>query len=565
MDLPAQNYGEESASDDENLQVPEPDYKHNFSLSVNLAPSVLNLGFTKTVKLLPGQNQLAYNPTYDELWAHPVAGPSRGGFDVAAQLQSAAQNNVLTGRIEEAAIEEFHFNEQHDTYQALGYSYDPNSADLVGDLEAATAKGGITVTLKSDPRGEKKRKEARGDPGDLDGDFKGPWARPLDEIDAPIVQITEEQRKFLDEFGRKSKRARRAAERKKELESEETNQDKTIFHLDTVKDYQGRSFMDPPTDIHPSEHECYVPKRVLHEWRGHTKGVQAIQFFPKYGHLLLSASMDGKVKIWDVYNHRKVVRTYIGHTKAVRSIDFNNDGRQFLSIGYDRLVKLWDTETGKVIRTFTYGKIPYCVKFHPDKPNEFLVGGSDKKILQYDINKEEWAQEYDQHLAAVNSVTFVDNNTRFISSSDDKKLLVWEYGIPVVIKYISEPHMHSIPAITPTPNGKWILGQSMDNQIVVYEAQDRFRFNKKKAFRGHICAGFSIQPGISTDCRYVTSGDSGGNLWIWDWKTTRTLKKLRAHDGVCTSSVWHPIEPGNLATAGWDGIIKYWTTADGPA
>ena len=37
---------------------------------------------------------------------------------------------------------------------------------------------------------------------------------------------------------------------------------------------------------------------------------------------------------------------FTGHSKAVRDICFNNDGTKFLSCGYDRWIKLWDTETG---------------------------------------------------------------------------------------------------------------------------------------------------------------------------------------------------------------------------
>jgi pre-mRNA-processing factor 17 len=36
----------------------------------------------------------------------------------------------------------------------------------------------------------------------------------------------------------------------------------------------------------------------------------------------------------------------MGHSKAVRDVTFSNDGKQFLSAGYDRQIKLWNTETG---------------------------------------------------------------------------------------------------------------------------------------------------------------------------------------------------------------------------
>ena len=117
---------------------------------------------------------------------------------------------------------------------------------------------------------------------------------------------------------------------------------------------------------------------------GHNKGVSAIRLFPRSGHLLLSASMDTKIKLWDVYHEGNCLRTFMGHSQAVKDVTFNNAGDKFLSASYDRYVKQWDTETGQCIQVWSNGKIPNVVKYNPDgdKQNIFLAGMQDKKIIQ---------------------------------------------------------------------------------------------------------------------------------------------------------------------------------------
>mmetsp|Transcript_13612 Transcript_13612/g.19388 ORF Transcript_13612/g.19388 Transcript_13612/m.19388 type:complete len:272 (+) Transcript_13612:743-1558(+) len=270
--------------------------------------------------------------------------------------------------------------------------------------------------------------------------------------------------------------------------------------------------------------------------------------------------MDSTVKLWDVYNQRKCLRTFYGHTEAVRDIDFNYDGTRFVSISYDRYVKLWDTETGQMISRHTSKKIPFCGKLHPepDKSHEILVGQSDKLVVQWDTRADEIVQKYDEHLGPVNTVTFLDNNSKFVSTSDDKKAFVWEYGIPVVSKHIAEPDMHSMPYVATTPNGKHWAGQSQDNTIQVYGAVPGVKLLTRKRFIGHLTAGYACQLGFSPDGKILYSGDAQGRVFFWDWRTSKIYKKLKCHDEVCIGCVWHPIEQSRFATCSWDGTIKYW-------
>ncbi len=68
--------------------------------------------------------------------------------------------------------------------------------------------------------------------------------------------------------------------------------------------------------------------------------------------------------------------------QGVRDITFTADGARFFSTGFDKVIRLWDTETGKVISTLGEGKMFYTLRLHPDpdKQNVLMAGCGDKKV-----------------------------------------------------------------------------------------------------------------------------------------------------------------------------------------
>lgn len=72
------------------------------------------------------------------------------------------------------------------------------------------------------------------------------------------------------------------------------------------------------------------------------------------------------------------------------------------------------------------------------------------------------------------------------------------------------------------------------------------------------CFFFLLSPLFLSLPSYVVSGDADGKLNIWDWKTTKLYHRIKAHDKVCISALWHPHETSKVITCGWDGQIKLW-------
>lgn len=404
------------------------------------------------------------------------------------------------------------------------------------------------------------------DPTDIDG-FMGPWARYENERPS---RPSEEDAAILAEYmAKKKKRRPQHSSDNDETARQQhpSGEEKTQLHIKDPYDYQGRSFLEAPrtldgVNLHSdtSPDGCRIPTTLAHTFRGHTKAVTATQYFPKTAHLILSSSLDGKVKLWEMYKEKRCIITYSGHKQGVRAICFNRDGSNFVSGSYDKYVKLWDTETGQCKQRFTNGKMTYCLKFHPDedKSHLFLAGMSNNKIICWDCRTGEIAQEYDRHLGAVNSITFVDENRKFISSSDDKSMRVWEWDIPVDVKYIADPTLHSMPAVTPSPNNKRLLCQSMENKIQAFSCHNKFKLDNKKIFKGHMVAGYACVPDFSRDMSLVVSGDADGKIFFWSWSTTKVITTIKAHDSACISVMWHPHERQKLVSAGWDNLIKIW-------
>ncbi|KAK2462005.1 hypothetical protein APHAL10511_006468 [Amanita phalloides] len=514
----------------------------------------------------PTDTQMNVNIPYRDMLM-PLQGPE----NPFGERNRFLNQNALAGHVEEQAMSDHAFRSQYLTHSILGYSVnpsiDPSAPALLGSVENAKANGYATIdslTATKTQKNELKRKrKPRGDLEVAEGEaaYVGPWAswegeEPKNEI---LMEATADD--GVDEEELPPDIVIKKVKPKKGAPGQETS----VFHGKSMTDYQGRTYMSPPLAEAPhltheaGSQECFIPKVCIHTWTGHTQGVSVIRTFPETGHLFLSGSMDTKIKLWDIYTHGNCLRTFYGHVKAVKDLTFSNDGRRFLSCSYDRTMKLWDTETGQCIQRFGNGKIPYVVRFHPDEDKQhiFLAGMSDKKIIQYDINSGEITQEYDQHLGPVNTITFVDENRRFVTTSDDKTIRAWDFDIPVVIKYIAEPHMHSMPSVTLHPSNKYFAAQSLDNQILIYST-DNFRQNRKKRFTGHSVAGYACQVGFSPDGKWITSGDAEGNVVFWDWKTSRIKSRMKAHSKVVIAHEWLPHETSKVITASWDGLIKLW-------
>jgi WD40 repeat protein len=85
-----------------------------------------------------------------------------------------------------------------------------------------------------------------------------------------------------------------------------------------------------------------------------TDRFNSVAFSPD-GRFIASGSDDNTVKLWDA-DSGKLIRSLEGHQNWVRGVAFSPDGRWLASGCEDNTVKLWEVETGSEVET--YREIP---------------------------------------------------------------------------------------------------------------------------------------------------------------------------------------------------------------
>lgn len=497
-----------------------------FVSTTALSVSLAGKNNVNNVPLIGKDMVVATNPTMDVMFA-PSEGPKhpfkQGGTD-----SSTSARKIGMGFIENTTIDDTTFDDQYKSFLKSGYAVASGDNTIIGDYqEYLKDNQPPQKKLKAQKLAERQSRQMRnimdsiGD-DDGDGDDGGPWgAMPAAVPSALVANKTVDGGKgavAVDAQGEEDDVEGDGTSHIVEPDEEEemwekVNERKRNGGLlpprpargskaeDASSTYHGpgannpaassmnRSWVLPPLGVKSEDntlvnsHDCYIPKKCVKKFTGHTKGVQCIELFPRTGHLCLSGSLDGKCKIWSLYDDssdfggapgsgRGLRRTYSGHTEGVRSVDFNDAGDRFLSSSFDRYMRLWDVESGAVVGTFGNRKMGYQAKFAPANNNLFLMAASDNKVYQWDIRTGGIALEYNYHLGSVNTITYFDDGNKFMTTSDDKKILVWEFDTPVPLKQISEEGMQSVPTLTTHPSRTAIAGQSMDNSIVVYASGD---------------------------------------------------------------------------------------------
>jgi WD40 repeat protein len=161
---------------------------------------------------------------------------------------------------------------------------------------------------------------------------------------------------------------------------------------------------------------------------GHTDVIYALAFSPD-GKTLASCGYDRLIKLWEVATG-KLLRDLKDHSDAVYGLAFAPDGKLLASAAADRAVKVWDVASGT--RLYTLGEATdwvYAVAWSPDGKH-VAAGGVDKSIRIWEVDRAGGRVVHSvfAHEGPVTRLVYSKDGGTLYSLSEDRRCKAWDAG-----------------------------------------------------------------------------------------------------------------------------------------
>ncbi|RKP12037.1 WD repeats and SOF1 domain containing-like protein [Piptocephalis cylindrospora] len=355
-------------------------------------------------------------------------------------------------------------------------------------------------------------------------------------------------------------------ERKQDLHLVRRNLDPTLHPFEQAREYTRA--------VNAAKLDRMFAKPFVGALSGHADGVYCMARRSTDLKTLLSGSGDGEVKLWHI-PEQKCTWSVQGHRGIVRGVCSFPQGSQFLSVGSDKTVKLWDTQRKdglsihEPVEVFTGNDVFTGVDHHRSRPS-FATSGS--KVDIWDLQHSQPIQSFSWGADTINSVKFNQTEQEvFASCGSDRSVILYDLRMSTPLAKlvtrmstnalawnpmeafmfttanedhncytfdmrnmksavnVLKDHVSAVLDVDYSPTGQEIVTGSYDRSLRIFrngEGHSRDIYHTKRMQR-LFCVKYSM------DSKFILSGSDDGNIRLWKSKASEKLGPInyreRAH------------------------------------
>jgi len=320
-----------------------------------------------------------------------------------------------------------------------------------------------------------------------------------------------------------------------------------------------------------SDHLPQAPEKQL--LKGHRGQISRVLFHPVYS-LLVSASEDASIKVWDVETG-KPEKSLKGHTGTVNNLAFNVQGTLLASCSSDLTIKLWNFQTFECMKTLHGHEHNVTGVAFLTSGDHIVSASRDKTIKLWEVSSGFCIKTFTGHDEWVRRVIVHPKLPIMVSCSQDQTVIVWDLTDAVT----------SAQAKSTLSTGKTIIQQiaAHDNVIETVALSNELaaKVIEKSEYYTKMNMGASVSSessatSIEEDKHstalskkdkgpakvFLATGSRDKLIKIFDAREGKLITTLIGHDNWVREIVFHPNGKYLLSTSD-DKSLRIWDLMTG--
>lgn len=299
------------------------------------------------------------------------------------------------------------------------------------------------------------------------------------------------------------------------------------------------------------------PPAVL-KLAGLQNSVFNIVFSPD-GKYLATASKDRRATLWDTATGKEI-RTFKDHGGSVYSVCFSPDGKKLATACADHFVRIWDRDAGdkELLHLQGHTGEVYHVVFSPDG-NRLASCGADNSVILWDATKGQQLHKLEGHTNRVVTVSFSPDGTRLASASGTAvgsstttaagEVKIWDTATGLEVRTLS-PAGTGVLTVAFSPDGKRLAGACQDRKVRLWETATG---DEALKLEGHTLDVYHVV--FSPDGRRLASSsakwnkEEPGEIKLWDLAAAKERASFQGNTMTIWSLAFSP-DGNRLASAG---------------
>ncbi|MCO4814600.1 MAG: hypothetical protein KC454_07795 [Flavobacteriales bacterium] len=201
----------------------------------------------------------------------------------------------------------------------------------------------------------------------------------------------------------------------------------------------------------------------------HKKAIFSLSFNSRKNQIYVGDA-EGNFSIWDSTSLELLIYLPLDCGK-IRSINVSSSGENFALTGQDGYLRIFESNYFNEISSFyAHENGATSVMFHPLDSTKLISGGKDALLKLWDWKNESKLDEVVAHTFGIYDLLSINNGENFISASRDKNVKIWNsntFSFLQRLDYKSGGHKHSVNALSKINETKFV-SCSDDKKMVIW-------------------------------------------------------------------------------------------------